>query len=939
MFPFPGLGLLALLRGLRSLGHSFKSFILRCLLFQPHILRNFRRIWSLYSRASPKDASKKQGGEARSSFPRASVCEGYSTICASRVSNRVDRPRSQLGPENTENLLPLAPPMTRSQSAPQVTASSHAPSSPLRSSPSFTNPHNADHIHSALPFIIHHDNTPLTTTQHSRVTSTQFAGAHLGHPPRTPSPSPSPSPSLPFPFPIPSRYRLPPSPSPALYPQHLPPQFSTQESSGQGSGQGSGDTRITDVPIPQDDQSSLRIIVSPPSGSQSTQDSSDIRGSEPYLASAQASARESVHGSPAGPGSRPATPSSGSGSDQALSRPPSPRPFTSGSRVSVVYIPVADTPGTLSDGRRPVTSSASQTFSRLPSPRPFFTSDSRVSVVHNPVADTPEIVSDGTMQAAPSSDQAFPRPPSLRPVTSGSNGRTRRIRLMHSEQVSRDVNKGDISPETSKYYRLHPVEVDIPQYLYAQCPEGWMPATHPWGALYFYNAKWRIFTDVYMYDANLSAEIHTFATLLDNELTNLGIQNSFPTNYALVLDIIETENETCWAYYYVDHDSKTLFWLHHYECQGTGSVLREVRSVGGPGHVKLRLESLYWVHWSLYPVDLEWHKFPTDAPDELLGALLSSGIDSLTSKVSTSPYTVAEMESMRDFIIEAKSLGTKNSHANTSVARLLSFYAHWRFLHFHGQKASRQDRYKSIYKGSRRNRTMLVRILSPILFFFPDVHLLELQKVWTDEIVVEALWREFMQKLVSEWAEFVLYSTVMLAANVAFLAIPGVIIPPPYPTPPGPNDPPSPKTWIKPSPAQIISSISLVFSVGSIITGLLLIRRNRTMMTKDPKSAWYYLHGMNWPIVGLEPLAIVFSLTYALLMWSAWGFFVALLIFSFQDTSMRIWIPVGTAAGIITILIVWCIGNTWDPEEREDKAVDWSDEPQVESQVGNGNQA
>ncbi|KAH9005402.1 hypothetical protein EDB86DRAFT_1440981 [Lactarius hatsudake] len=430
MFPFPGLGLLALLRGLRSLGHSFKSFVLRCLLFQPHVLRSFRRVWSLCSRASPKDASKKQGGEARPSFPRASGgCEGYSTICASRVFNRVDRPRSQLGP---------------------VTTSSHAPSSPLRSSPSFTNPHNADHIHSAVPFIIHHDNSPLTTTQHSRVTSTQFAGAHLGRPPRTPSPSPS----LPFPFPIPSRYRSPPSPSPALYPQHLPPQFSTQESSG--------DTRITDVPILQDDQSSLRIIVSPPSGSQSTQDPSDTRGSEPSSEPYLASARESVRGLPAGPGSRPATPSSGS--DQALSprlsRPPSPRPFTSGSRVSVVYIPVADTPRILSDGRRPVTSSAGQAFSRPPSPRPFFTSDSRVSVVHNPVADMPENLSDGTTVAAPSSDQAFPRPPSLRP---GSNGRTRRIKLMHSEQVSRDVNKRNISPETSKYYRLRPVEVDISQ--------------------------------------------------------------------------------------------------------------------------------------------------------------------------------------------------------------------------------------------------------------------------------------------------------------------------------------------------------------------------------------------------------------------------------------------------------------------------------------------
>ena len=71
-------------------------------------------------------------------------------------------------------------------------------------------------------------------------------------------------------------------------------------------------------------------------------------------------------------------------------------------------------------------------------------------------------------------------------------------------------------------------------------------------------------------------------------------------------------------------------------------------------------------------------------------------------------------------------------------------------------------------------------------------------------------------------------STVMLAGNVAFLAIPGVIVVP---------QSQSTDQWIKPSPAQISSSISLVFSIGSIITGLLLIRRNRNMMTKDARRA------------------------------------------------------------------------------------------------------
>jgi hypothetical protein len=65
----------------------------------------------------------------------------------------------------------------------------------------------------------------------------------------------------------------------------------------------------------------------------------------------------------------------------------------------------------------------------------------------------------------------------------------------------------------------------------------------------------------------------------------------------------------------------------------------------------------------------------------------------------------------------------------------------------------------------------------------------------------------------------------MLTANVGFLAIQGVIVVP------------SSGGWIKASPAQIASSMSLVFSTGSIVTGLLVIRRNRTMATADPGTA------------------------------------------------------------------------------------------------------
>ena len=111
-----------------------------------------------------------------------------------------------------------------------------------------------------------------------------------------------------------------------------------------------------------------------------------------------------------------------------------------------------------------------------------------------------------------------------------------------------------------------------------------------------------------MYDLNLSAEIHAFVAYLDSRRTT-----PLPTNnYDLVLDVTKTEDdEIIWAYYYVDHDARVLFWQDYYDCGE--SLLREVRGVQEGSHVstyfqfvdqrhyindmiftELRLESLYW---------------------------------------------------------------------------------------------------------------------------------------------------------------------------------------------------------------------------------------------------------------------------------------------------------------------------------------------------------
>ena len=399
MLPSPGLALLALLRRIRSIGNTLKSFILRCLLFCPHVLRSLRRIWPLFPRTSPKDQTKdvpkKGGGHTRPSFAGASgVREGYSTICASRDFNRASEPRLPLGPGSAE-VLPLSPIGGQSRSAPRSPASSISfslpgsrPGSPRRSNRrlsrgsahSIASSHSADSVHSARPLTILPFNTPLTLT-HSRVTSTQFAGI-LASRPRSPSPIPIPL-SFSFPPPSPSQ-----SPSPSVY-SHPLPQLSPPESSGS--------TQISNV-IPQATQegsrpSSFDIRVSPPSRSQTL----ELTNSRSTSSSPQSS-HFVQKGQIPGPSQSPAPES-----EHSTQSPSDPRGLGLG--LGSPYLPSAQ-------GNTPHGGGI------LPAP-----------------------------VLSPSSDQArngpsFPQP-SLPPGFL-SDGRTRSIRLMNSEQVSRYVNKGDV---------------------------------------------------------------------------------------------------------------------------------------------------------------------------------------------------------------------------------------------------------------------------------------------------------------------------------------------------------------------------------------------------------------------------------------------------------------------------------------------------------------
>ena len=90
-------------------------------------------------------------------------------------------------------------------------------------------------------------------------------------------------------------------------------------------------------------------------------------------------------------------------------------------------------------------------------------------------------------------------------------------------------------------------------------------------------------------------------------------------------------------------------------------------------------------------------------------------------------------------------------------------------------------------------------------------------------------------------------------------------------------------------------------------------------------------------MLGLETLAIMFSLPYALLMWrrvissallspishrfpqySMLSFLAAFLILCFQNSSAVVYSLIGSLCGVIAVLICWCIWTSWEEQPSSD---------------------
>ncbi|EIW55210.1 uncharacterized protein TRAVEDRAFT_31017 [Trametes versicolor FP-101664 SS1] len=445
---------------------------------------------------------------------------------------------------------------------------------------------------------------------------------------------------------------------------------------------------------------------------------------------------------------------------------------------------------------------------------------------------------------------------------------------------------------------LPPVSLSFPL---EDVPPEWVACTHPEGRLYFYHPRKRIYTDVDVRDLTLLAVLGAFEERLTDMIRAEQVVLPPDCELMLYLERRPISGGYNWLYYYADNTARSLFWVQELDII---DELPEVAGIKTLSNIRYEMESRYWIHCEMYPHN---HSLSEDDWAELTGILTFSSIDAITSLTSTISYGADEVHRMLGLVKSAKAL-TKVDYATVAMARLLNLFYRQRFLNMYGQPYARLSPAQSVYNTKKHPRTPLIKIMSFFFWNAPAVHLRGLERIWVDGIIHLRPWTTFIGKLQNEWQEFVLYATVLLNANVAFLAIPSVD-----------------NGTDQLSAAQISSNISIVTSVGSILLGLLLIRQHRVKSKDTPIEAFWFLSARKHPTLGLETLAIIYSLPYALLMW---GMVTFLLAFSFEcfGTPDTVGVFIFAAAwSAIAILVCWCIFTGWESGETKlkDRLLAW----------------
>ncbi|KIK95832.1 hypothetical protein PAXRUDRAFT_352250 [Paxillus rubicundulus Ve08.2h10] len=238
---------------------------------------------------------------------------------------------------------------------------------------------------------------------------------------------------------------------------------------------------------------------------------------------------------------------------------------------------------------------------------------------------------------------------------------------------------------------------------------------------------------------------------------------------------------------------------------------------------------------------------------------------------------------------------TDSDPAVTILARVMRLFCQYRFLNSYGQVGARLGGGRSVFSRRKMNEEpapWFLRCVDIALLRAPISHLRGIQTIWVDETIDESRWKTYISSLNTEWNGFTIYSTVMLAVDISFLAVPGVQA--------ASGDPQS--------GATIAIYASAISSVCAIIISVILAGQIRTHDVDSVGGGADYMVRMTRKAHGIAVLAVMFSLPYSLLLWAMLSFVVALglVVFDTGDMLTRVtMIPIWGVVILLALLPLW----------------------------------
>ncbi|KZV73463.1 hypothetical protein PENSPDRAFT_648795 [Peniophora sp. CONT] len=436
----------------------------------------------------------------------------------------------------------------------------------------------------------------------------------------------------------------------------------------------------------------------------------------------------------------------------------------------------------------------------------------------------------------------------------------------------------------------------------------WKKEVNPDGTMYFHkiykvnNGSLSIITEARLYADDELEEVNSFANYMWHHIKLARHHFTDPRHLEVVLNvkIDMTTDKTIWSYYFVDHSHRVLFWMRNHKPNHHLYPARRLITCS-PEHLRYLLQAMYWEHCALYP-----HHGGSSDHTKLVTELSWCAAESVIAPIRyTAPYTADEAVRLRDQLDYLWKNADTHPHCYMAVAgRVISCLELWRYDDFYGTEVMRHFRGQSILEP--RRDSALYRVITPLLFYAPLSHLFDCRSVYLDgNLANEPEWATHVKKLLSEWEDLVLYATILLNANVAFLAVPTAVFFV------GTSTTTSSATAV--SPYAITSCCSLLASIGSMTVGLLLVRQHRgeEVIDNPRTNKATFMHERRSTRFEFELLSILYSLPYVLLMWSILLFLSALMVFVLSDSDSHTRAITGIALIFIVLLVLWCIGMGW----------------------------